>query len=164
MGVGYSGESPWRRSRIVVPVASPGAGLEWSLTVPAGHLYQVHSIFAILTTSAVVAARFARLILGDGVAPFLEVPPFASQAASLAWRYSWADVSVAYQAGLSQLGVIPPTTLEAGWTIGSSSVAIDPGDQWSGIRIGVLDVTIRPGANAIDAPADLTVELVGVTG
>lgn len=159
MGGRYSGESAWRRSRIVLPVASPAAGADWSLVVPAGHLYQLHSVFAILTTSAVVANRLPRLAVSDGVASFLELPAAAVQAASAVVRYSWAGEASSFVAGGSALGALVPLDLIAGWFLGPLTSLIDVGDQWSGIRVYVTDVTVRGGEADIGAVPDLVVEV-----
>lgn len=161
MGEPYSAESPWRRSRTAVTVTPPAAGADWSLPVPAGHLYVLRSAFGILTTSAAVANRTARLILGDGTATFLEVPPFAVQAASIVGRYSWLGADVAYALAPAQGLPLPPITLQAGWTVGTSTGLIDVGDQWSGIRLNLIDVTVRGGDNDLNAYPDIVVEVVG---
>lgn len=159
MGGRVSGESAWRRSRIAVPVASPAAGADWTLTVPAGHLYQLLAVFATLTTSAVAATRIARLTLSDGVRTLADVPPISSQITTLVRRYLWLPAGQAYATGLGILSPLPDLTLAAGWTVGTTTDAIDAGDQWSGIFVHVLDVTARRGKLDLSEYPDWLVEV-----
>lgn len=160
MGHGISGESTWRRSRIVVPVASPAAGSDWSLVVPSGHVYRLLAVAAQLVTSAVVATRSVRLNVSDGVRTFLSVPPGATQAASLTRLYSWLP-SVGFGAfGLAIGSNLPDLDLAAGWSIGTTTEAVDVGDQWSAVFVHVMDVTTRQGAIELDGVPDMIVSLV----
>lgn len=159
-----SGVAPWRRSRIVLPVAAPAAGADWTLIVPAGHLYRVLSVYAQLVTSAVVNTRVARLALGDGVRTFLDLPPAASQAASLTRRYAWAPGVSGSSQGTGVESYLPDVTLSAGWTIGSVTDLIDVGDTWTGILLNVIDTTARDGSISIDSIPDLVVEVVDTAG
>lgn len=160
MGRAISGEGAWRRSRIVVGVPQPAAGADWSVPVPAGHLWNVLSILATLTTSAVVATRIPRLIFGDGVATFLDVPPFAGEAASLTRRYVWVPAGQGYTTGNGILSPLPEVPLGTGWTLATTTDAIDVADQWSAIKLAVVDTTIRDGAIDIDTLPDLVVSIV----
>ena len=160
MGAGISGEAAWRRSRIVVPVASPAGGADWSLTVPAGHVYRVASVMAQLATSATVATRVPFLTFSDGVQTFLQVAPFASQAASLTRLFSWFPESGGDTTAPGISSPMPSMTLQSGWRLGMATTAIDAADQWSGIYVLVMDTTVRSGAVDIDSLPDLIVEMV----
>lgn len=157
-----SGEAPWRRSRIVQGVASPAAGADWSQTVPASHLWQLLTVTATLTTSAVAGNRQARLALGDGTNPFAVLTAPAVQAASLAHVYTWAVGMTPLALGLQQLQALPPIALGNGWTISVSTLALDAGDQWSAIRLGLVDTTARFGDLDLDATPELLVGFVGL--
>jgi hypothetical protein len=161
MGADISAEAAWRRSRIVVPVASPAAGADWRLTVPAGHVYRVASVAAQFVTSATVATRVPFLTFSDGNATFLQVPPFASQAASLTRQYAWFPESGGDTTAPGIATPMPLLALQAGWTIGVATTAIDTTDQWSAVYLLVLDTTVRAGDVDIDSLPDLIVELVG---
>lgn len=156
----FSGEDRWRRSRIVVPVPQPAAGADWSLAAPAGHLYQLVSVIATLTTSAAVATRAARLVLGDGNATFLHVPAATTQVASLARRYGWWATGQVLAVGSDIESPLPGIALQTGWTIGSATDLVDVGDQWSAIRLHVIDTTVRDGATDIDQLPDIIVEVI----
>lgn len=160
MGSSVSGESAWRRSRIALPVASPAVGADWTLTVPAGHLYRLLAVYATLVTAAVAATRVARLAFTDGVRTILDVPPFSTQITTLTRRYTWLPVGQAYATGLGILSPIPEIDLQAGWTVGTITDAIDPGDQWSGVVLHLLDTTARRGRLDLNARPDLLVEIV----
>src|SRR5580765_5947487 len=125
MGKLISGEVAWRRFRVVQAVANPAAGADWSVTVPAGHLWELLGITATLTTSAAVANRAAAIVLGDGVNPYLTIPAAVVQAATLAGVYSWSGDAGAVALGVRQYGPLPDLSVPAGWTIGSSTLLID---------------------------------------
>lgn len=160
VGQATSGESVWRRSRIVLRPAAPAAGADWLVTVPAGHLYRIRSIAAILTTSAAVANRQANLAIGDGESTFITVPANAVQAASLAWTYGWWPLAVALQTGLALEAPLPDLQLMAGWTIGSAVGAIDVADAWTNIRLLIEDTTVRHGPLGLNEIPDILAELV----
>lgn len=149
---GISGEAPWRRSRIVQGVAAPAAGADWSQTIPAGHLWRPFSVTAQLLTSAAVANRQAVLVLGDGTNTFAFLSAPAVQAASTTVVYTWADISTVLALGARQLAPLSDIDLPPGWTIGVATALLDVADQWSAIRLGVIDTTERWGS--LDLAAD----------
>lgn len=155
-----SGEASWRRSRIVIPGVSPAAGADWTVTVPAGHIYQLLAVFATLVTSAAAATRIARLLFTDGDSTFLELPPFTSQIASLTRRYAWIPAGQAYSTGLGILSPLPELTLMAGWTIGTATDVVDVGDQWGTIKVAVIDTTVKGGKLDLRSFPDFHVALV----
>lgn len=159
MGARLSGEAAWRRSRIVVPVVSPAAGVDWTFQVPAGHIYQLVSIYAQLVTSAVVATRIARLAFGDGVRTYLDVPPFATQVASLTRRYAWLVSPTGVAQGSGILSSMPEIAPQPGWTVASVTDAIDVGDQWSAIFLHVVDTTFKRGKVDLFGVPDLFVAI-----
>jgi hypothetical protein len=160
VGTPVSGESAWRRSRVVVRIDPPGAGADWSLTVPAGHIYQLLALHARLVTSAAVATRIARLAFGDGVSPIADLPPQASQAASLTYSYAWLPSPSGILTGTFMLSVLPDLELQAGWTLASLTQALDAADQWDQVRVLVLDTTARRGKLDLNARPDFIVEVL----
>lgn len=160
MPAGISAESTWRRSRIVVPVTSPAAGVDWQVGPPSGHVWRVLAIGATLLTSAAAATRSARLSFTNGDVPFLDIVASATHIASLTRRYVWLPVGAAYAAGSGIVSTIPETFLQAGWTIGTITDLIDVGDQWSSIFLSVIDTTVRSGPTDLDTLPDLIVEVV----
>jgi len=159
----YSGEAPWRRSRIVVPVDEPAAGADWSLTVPAGHLYHLVAVYGILTTDANVANRRPFLGFTDGQVTYLTIPPVAAIAASTTEYLNWTEHGDAYNSAPCQMMGLPELTLEPGWTIAPTTVNVQVGDQWSSVALLVIDTMIRDGSIDIGGIPGLLVEVVGGT-
>lgn len=155
-----SGQTPWRRSRLVLRPAAPAAGADWSLTVPAGHQYRIRSVHWVLATSAAVANRVADLVIGDGHGTFAQPCAFAAQAASLTQHYTFFPESGGDNSGNGQTAGMPTVTLEPGWTIGSSTQAIDAGDQFSGIAVYVEDTMVIGGPVDINTVPELIVALL----
>ncbi|HTX52520.1 MAG TPA: hypothetical protein VMD08_03880 [Candidatus Baltobacteraceae bacterium] len=160
MGGEISGETPWRRSRQTLRPVSPAAGADWSVTVPAGHIYRLRSVLATLVTSAAVATRIARLTLNDGNGVFVDVPPFGTQAAGLTRRYLWLPSPAAVAQGNGILSSLPEFDLMAGWSLSTVTDAIDVADQWSAVAIGILDVTAKGGDVNLEEFPELFIQLV----
>ena len=160
MSAPLSAESAWRRSRIAALVAQPAAGADWSLAIPSGHVYRLLAVMATLVTSAAVATRIPRLVVSDGNTRLIDVPPFATQAASLTRRYLYLPQCSAFATGNGVLSPLPDISLQAAWTIGTLTDAIDAADQWSSIVLHVIDTTVRAGAVDLDGLPDLIVEIV----
>lgn len=150
-----SGEAPWRRSRIVQAVANPAAGADWSQVVPAGHLWRPFSVTCQLLTSAAVANRQAVLVLGDGTSTYAYLTAPAVQAAGATVIYTWTDVDTFVALGARQVAALPVVDIPPGWTIGVATSLIDVGDQWSAIRLALLDTTSRFGALELAADPDV---------
>jgi hypothetical protein len=155
-----SGQTPWRRSRLVEVRPDPAAGADWTFTVPAGKVWEVISAFAVLVTDATVANRAARLVVGDGVATFLSIAPAGVQAASLTYRYAWVAVGVAYQTANGQVAALPRLVLEPGWTLGTSTEGLVAGDNWGVPSLLVLETEVKGGPVAMGELPELYVEVV----
>lgn len=97
MGGQVSGESAWRRVRVVNVGSVPSAGADWLVTVPAGKVWRVLSAYAQLVSSAVAGQRSPRLQVGDGVATFLDLPPVNGQGSGITHRYAWGPALSAMQ-------------------------------------------------------------------
>jgi hypothetical protein len=164
MGERFSGESPWRRSRIVVRGAAPAAGADWSFVVPAGHVYRVISLYASLVTAVAVANRVVQLVASDGVASFLTIAPAAVQAASLTYGYAWWEHAPGALVGTGQAIPLVPLVLEAGWSLASSTTAIQAADQWGAPALHVIDTTVRDGAVDVGLLPDMMVEITSAQG
>jgi len=160
MGRFISGERPWRRSRRIELGADPAAGVNWSITVPSGRVWEVLSAFAELVTDATVANRAARLIVGDGSTTFLSIPPAGLQTASLTYRYAWLALGAAYQSGSGQAMALPRLVLEPGWTIGVSTEGLVAGDNWGAPRLLLLETEVKGGAVDLGELPELYVEVV----
>jgi hypothetical protein len=105
----------------------------------------------------VVATRVARLTLGNGDATFLDLAPSATQVASLTRRYAWLANVPGYATGNGIVSGLPELDLEAGWTLASTTDAIDVGDAWSAISVLVVDTWVRHGPDEIADEIDVTV-------
>lgn len=124
--------------------AQPAAGVEWSAAVPAGMLWQVLAIQAQLVTSAVVANRNVGLSLALGGVNVGRIGSQASQPASQTGIYSWLGGHGAITLNNLASGAtapFPPIPLAAGMTIASVTLAIDAGDQWSGVALYVAELS-----------------------
>lgn len=155
----YSGERPWRRVSTIYTMPAPAAGADFTITVPAGKLWDVVVIYATLTTAVAVASREADITFGDGNALFASVGPAAVQAASLADRYLWAVGLTNEVAGSSQSQAIPSLRLLPGWTIASVTANIQAADQWSAQKLYVVETTLRGGDINFEDVPELMVEL-----
>lgn len=126
-------------------VASPAAGAEWSLAVPARTTWEVLSVRHKLTTSAVVANRAAGLKVSDpnGLTLY-QLSPQAVIAASLNSFIDFLPGLGATEAIQQQQALLPTPApiLTEGWTIGSLTGNIDVGDQYSGIVLTVREWTL----------------------
>jgi hypothetical protein len=114
--------------------ASPGAGAEFSETVPTGARWELIALHSALVTNATVANRIPVLILDDGANIDFVSPMVGNEDASKTWVNAWGQgtAGVFSATGLCALGSIPVNTrLVAGSRIRSSTVAIAAGDQWS---------------------------------
>ena len=127
----------------VITVAVPGAGAEWTYTIPASHTYRIHLIAFTFATSATVATRGFRLNLTDAAANRLLTVPSSTQVASLTNFYTGeagaSPVTVAPNLGFSMPA--PGLLAAAGWVLSSSTVNIQVGDQYSAIFLVVEDMT-----------------------
>ena len=55
---------------------------------------------------------------------------------------------------------IPHLVLEPGWVVAVATIALDAGDQWSGIGAHVIETTYRRGPTALEDLGAQVVELV----
>lgn len=130
-----------------VDVGTLAAGVQPTLTVPAGKLWRVRSWVGTLTTSAVAGVRqpFARAQTGAAVvfarsAQATTVGPGA--AASFNWALGLSNpatsIATAGIAGLFDL-LLPETRVFAIVT-----AAFDAGDQWSAVSYSLEEWTVSP--------------------
>lgn len=136
-----------------VPVASPAAGQEWSVTVPGGVVWYAASVVATLTASAAVATRQIRLTVADGTTLFCRIPSASSITAGQQALLNWlagAGYSLNAGTGIGQLNTLPPFPMPGGTVIASLTAGIDAGDQWSAIALYVIELSLAE----VDAQAD----------
>jgi hypothetical protein len=116
---------------------TPAAGAEISETVPTGARWELLAFKALLTASATVANRLARLTIDDGVNVFWDTPSNTAQTASQAIGYRWAQ-GLAQQFADSitnQFQAFPGgLRLLGGSRIRTTTTNIQAGDQWSAVQ------------------------------
>lgn len=129
-------------------VGNPAAGADWSLVVPAGKTWQLLSVTAFFQASAVVANRFPFLNISNiGAVKIIQIGPGNSVATSVGTTQQW--IAGWSGAETSVLGVInrylpSGLVLPSGYTISTTTVSKDVGDQWSAISISVVEITNGP--------------------
>ena len=131
-----SGEQPNIGSFVVarlVAVGNPAAGADWSYAVTqAGQLLTVR---ALLVTSAAVANRFPVLIIADGAGHEVwRAANSISQPATITRQHvAGQGVQENFGGNVSGLNLPAGLVVGVGWTISTTTISLDVGDQWSGI-------------------------------
>lgn len=126
--------------------ANPGVGVQPTImTVPVGRIRRIRSVHARLTTSAVAGARQPELEWIGGGGLMASAPQVTTLAAAGTRAFVWAlglnDPGTAVFAAHSAM---PDTFLFEGHTLLIWTPALDPGDQWTGIRIVYEDFLLTP--------------------
>lgn len=136
----------------VIPVASPAVGVDWSVVVPGGVVWQIQAITSTIQTSAVVATRNVALTLTDGSNLYYRYGSSVSTAASATRRYMWIR-SLGFDGGASGgLGThspCPSFPLPGGHILSGVTQNMDAGDQWSLIVLYVIEY------DPLNIPAEL---------
>lgn len=130
-----------------VQVTQPAAGAEFSLTAPGQGLWRIVSLRAQFVASAAVATRIPSLILGTSDGGVAEFGSTGTITAGQTHRYSSFSGSPNMAgAGNLHLWAFPTdgALLLPGWTLTSSTEAIDVGDQWSIVRALVVEYPTGP--------------------
>lgn len=126
-----------------IQVAQPAAGAEWSTTVPAGQVWKVKAILCQFVASSTVASRNVSIVMTDGTNLLVGAAVAGTYAASSNIYFSGFPGTVQQSASLGnsfgghglQTFPIPEIVLPAGSTIGSSTLALQTGDQWQAISL-----------------------------
>jgi hypothetical protein len=120
-------------------VSNPGAGAEWTTTVPAGKFWRVLSVHYKLVNDATVATRISRLTFDDGTAAGIAYKGFndIGQTASVTSDYSWAPgvgmPGVPAASTTCRTEAIPELVLSAGHRVRTITGNIQAADQYSEI-------------------------------
>ena len=126
-----------------ISVPSPAAGAEWSFTLPSGYDYLVALGRATFVASAAAATRTPgfQISNGDGL-QFYASQPGTSVAATLTQTVSYSTDGAQGPSGASAVNTIdvPEVILPGGWRIGSLTGLIDAADQYSAIRLYLLQL------------------------
>lgn len=124
----------------------PAAGAEAVVTIPGGALWRILAVRFELVTSAVVANRFADIILDDGTTEFWRITLAPAQTASQTRQYFLAP-NVGFEdsvfSGTAIYWPLPEGPYPGGFRIRTATVGIDAGDQWSTPALYVLEVGVR---------------------
>jgi hypothetical protein len=117
-------------------LGAPGAGTEWSTSVPANTIWRLKSIYCTLTTSAAVANRVPHFILDDGANILADLAAPAVQAAGVAVNYSVnaGGQNAAAFDGLIKITLPLDYDLLAGFRIRSLTTALQAGDTYSAVN------------------------------
>lgn len=116
---------------------TPGAGAEFSETVPTGARWELIMFHGVLNGSAAVANRLPRLVLDDGANQLLNMPGIVTTTANAIIRYEWAQgMPFAAQVNAQQTPTAIPVgnRLGAGFRLRSITTALDVGDTWTNLR------------------------------
>jgi hypothetical protein len=115
---------------------NPAAGAQWSRATDGRYFERLLSVRFVFTASAVVATRFIELQLRDSNgAVVAEVPAGNGIVAGTAVQATLMARAPAFAAG-SQFqvpGFLPDLMTPPGWTWGTSTTAMDAGDQFSSV-------------------------------
>jgi hypothetical protein len=123
-------------------LATPAAGADLALAVPAGVLWELLGFHTNFVTSAVVAARLVILRVRDADnVEQARLGPQATQAASLTQTYDWlAGYGVLNGNGRQQMPLpAPPLLVREGWSLSTVTALIDAGDQYAGAFVTVRE-------------------------
>ena len=149
-GIGSVGV-PFVGNAHLIEVPQPAAGANFTQKFEAGALWRPLTVFFHLVTSAVVASREPGIQFadGDGKVFFRGVMDVGIPAST------GVDVSFGHGIGLGTepaasgsavaLG-FPDLVLPPGFTVSSTVVALDPGDQISTVRLWVEEYDVGQGA------------------
>jgi len=125
-----------------VQVTNPGAGADWSTSVPTGARWELIALVAQLVTAVAVGTREARLVIDDGANTLFEVPAAASQAPSLTVLYSWgqgAGGPIVADTAVIEAPIANDVYLTGGFRIRTATGVIQAADQWSLISLLVRE-------------------------
>jgi hypothetical protein len=131
----------------VITVTTPAAGAEWSQTIPAGVRWQLLDTSFLMTASAAAANRQVALRTTDGATTTAQAGPSISQTASQVDQYTFFPGAVQIQGGITPtlytIFPFPSLVLLPTHTIGSISQSLQAGDQYSAIRLSVLESIVN---------------------
>jgi len=138
-----SGESYQERLTQV----NPAVGNEWRHICPGSFVEEVLTIRYKFATSAVVANRVPMLVIIDqNGSEVWRTPPSSNQAAGQTSLYAYSSATGASQPFLSNSVALAMTRifLFPQWQIGTTTAALDVGDQYSEIALVVNRWNNRP--------------------
>lgn len=117
----------------VVVGSDPAAGVEISVTVPAGEIWLLESLIVTLVTDATVTNRYVSLAFDDGTTEYGRVIVAAAQAESLTMRKSFLRGLGSENTGVLTIGSqasLPDFALLPGHRIRSITTNLQAGDNF----------------------------------
>jgi hypothetical protein len=117
-------------------------------------------VFAQLVTSAVVATRGPKLALSFGGGQYGVLGVGSTGVASNTYALAWVPGAGAAGAAGALTGPLPDLTLETGYTLGSLTLALDVGDQYSAVYILAEITEVRGGDVDLGDQPSMVVEVV----
>ncbi len=119
----------------------PGPGVDWTQTVPTGARWLVQGVHSHLLNSATVANRGPRLIIDDGTTIQMSAYSGFTSPAGVSADWDWAagQGNSAAVSNLISAAMAFPVYMLAGWRIRVATSALQAGDQWSAIRLSVME-------------------------
>jgi hypothetical protein len=153
---------PVDRLSYVTPAATPAAGADWSTQVPPGRAWRILSICAQFVTSSTAATRSPELRYSQGANTFCSLGAAAGTVASQTAIYTWAALGTSTSALVTRVTVtegVPNIWLLQGTTIGTTTVNLQAGDQWSAIWLYVDELI--PQADTLESILARDAELAG---
>lgn len=114
-------------------IAAPGAGNEFSVTVPSGQAWQLWAIRGLLTASATAASREVSFRLDNGTTKMWRACSGVTHTANQAIEYSGGGSTPQAAPSIAAARVVPlpPIVLPAGGIISSQTSNIQAGDAWT---------------------------------
>ena len=118
--------------------ANPGAGNNWSVTVPNNVLLHLRGVSFQFLTDANVANRYPTLLVNNGTADVIVIPSVVLQTASVTyqWCFSIEAYPITTAVNNHATARIPRQVVMApGWTLSSSVWNLQAGDTITNIYI-----------------------------
>jgi hypothetical protein len=129
----------------VITVPAPGAGSDWSITVPGGYLWRLVSLYTSFTTSQQSGDRQPRLQIYAGTTLIVEVALCTSLSASdsVSFLLTPSSTPAHLVVGTLYRTVIPKhIVLSAGYRLASSTDNIQTEDAWGDVILVVHEYVV----------------------
>lgn len=122
-------------------ISAPGAGTELSFAVPAGQIWKITSLVAILTTTLAGGSRAPNLTYNKNSSVFFLLAPAATLSAGQAGAIDWA-VGLPYGGTFAAQSVpLPDTVLFPGTLITTETSNLQSGDTYTSIVVAATVYT-----------------------
>lgn len=127
-------------------LAAPGAGNEFTFTVPTGEIWLLHAIHAQFVASAAVANRTPTLIVDDQTTTSARFSDGAVITAGSTVEITWSPVgafSSPANSAVIMANLYDDLILQSGWRVRSLTQNLDAGDAYSALA-ATATVVNRP--------------------